>query len=223
MVPTIGLIQIDWPPMADRYAYISYIGLFIMVCWTVAEWADAQHCPTWVLTSISLAVLFILSVLSRHQISYWSDSVTLWTHSAQVTRPNWSADLNLGYALQQRRESKEALDQFYKAAQDKPDNVETDLDIALVERERGNSTQAIVYYKKALTVSKDDRLNAQVWANMGHAYSALGDEVDARECYLKSVSIHGSAPVPPPRRVINWHGAWWRDLGPFMHSFISSH
>ena len=39
LVPMIGLVQVGTQAMADRYAYLSFIGLFIMICWTVAEWA----------------------------------------------------------------------------------------------------------------------------------------------------------------------------------------
>ena len=31
--------------IADRYAYLPFIGLFIMICWAVAEWADQKHLP----------------------------------------------------------------------------------------------------------------------------------------------------------------------------------
>ena len=41
LVPMIGLVQVDVQGMADRYAYASFIGLFLMVCWGVADWAAA--------------------------------------------------------------------------------------------------------------------------------------------------------------------------------------
>ncbi len=51
LVPVIGLTQVGIQAMADRYAYVSFIGLFIMICWGIAEWAKerqhsrAQHWP----------------------------------------------------------------------------------------------------------------------------------------------------------------------------------
>ena len=42
LVPTIGLMQVGIQGMADRYAYESFLGLFIMVCWGVSDWAE-QH------------------------------------------------------------------------------------------------------------------------------------------------------------------------------------
>jgi len=47
--PCIGLVQVDVQGMADRYAYVSFIGLFLMTCWGVSDWAAERHLPKAVL------------------------------------------------------------------------------------------------------------------------------------------------------------------------------
>ena len=37
LVPMIGVIQVGTQAMADRYAYLPFVGLFIMVCWLIAD------------------------------------------------------------------------------------------------------------------------------------------------------------------------------------------
>ncbi len=37
LVPVIGLVQVGVQAMADRYAYLSFIGLFICVVWGVSD------------------------------------------------------------------------------------------------------------------------------------------------------------------------------------------
>lgn len=142
--------------------------------------------------------------------------MAVWTHTLEVTRPNWIAEMNLGDLLQQRGQTEKALEHFYRAADEEPGNVHINLNIAFIEHERGNLRQAISYYEKVMAVSKDNRINAQVLANMGHAYGALGDEPRAKECYLAALRVRSLSPVPAPRPVINWQGDWWRDLGPFI-------
>ena len=213
LVPMIGLIQIDLPALADRYAYFSFIGLFLMVCWGVADWAKYRHLPRFVLPVTCLAVLAVLSVITHRQIGYWRDSVTLWTHTLQVTPRNWASELGIGIAYQRQRQLEEALPHFYRAAQDRPEDVDVNLGIAVVEHQRGNLRLAIPYYRKVLAVSKDPRITTQAWTNLGHAYSDLGDSDRARECY-EALQPHPA----PPVRAINWHGAWWRDLGPFIRA-----
>ncbi len=94
------------------------------------------------------------------------------------------------------------------------------LGIAVVEHQRGNLRQAILYYQKVLATSKDDAINAQALANMGHAYSALGDTARAKECYVQAGRIHPAAPRQRPRATINWRGQWWLDVGPFIRDSI---
>ena len=38
LVPVIGLVQIGWQSMADRYDYLPGIGLTIMIIWAAKEW-----------------------------------------------------------------------------------------------------------------------------------------------------------------------------------------
>ena len=38
LVPVIGLVQVGDQAMADRYAYIPLIGIFVMIAWGAADW-----------------------------------------------------------------------------------------------------------------------------------------------------------------------------------------
>jgi tetratricopeptide (TPR) repeat protein len=208
--PMIGIVQISLPAMADRYAYVSFIGLFLMVCWGVADWSKYRHVPRLALPVTSIVVLGIMLVVTHRQIEYWSDSVTLWTHTLAVTPRNWATELGIGVAYQRAGQLEEALPHFYRAAQDRPNDADVNMGIALVEHQRGNLRLAIPYYEKALAVSKDTRITSQAWANLGHVYSDLGDSARARECY------EALRPRPLPADSVNWQGDWWRDLGPYL-------
>ena len=186
MIPTIGLVQVDLHALADRYAYIAFIGLFIMVCWGASEWAEARHLFRPALPAASLCVLLVLSVLAHRQVGFWSDKFTLWTHTLQVTHRNWAADFRLGQAYDAQGQDDKALGFYYEAAKDVPRERHVNLQIALLEHKRGNLKQAIEYYKKVLADSSDPDTNAQVLANMGHAYGDLGSYDKARECFREA-------------------------------------
>jgi hypothetical protein len=214
LVPMIGLVvQPHLEALADRYAYTSFLGLFLMVCWGTAEWAKYRHLPRLVLPVTCLAVLAVLSVITHRQIGYWRNSLTLWTHTLQVTHRNWMAEWSIGVSCQERGQHEEALAHFYRAAQDKPMDPGVNLGIAVVEHQHGNLRLAITYYRKVLAVPADPLVTSRAWANLGHAYSELGDSARARECY-EALRPRPAPPVP----ATNWHGAWWRDLGPFIRS-----
>ena len=43
MVPMLGLVQVGNQAMADRYAYLPTIGLFVIAVWAAADWAEARQ------------------------------------------------------------------------------------------------------------------------------------------------------------------------------------
>ena len=42
MIPMIGLVQVGRQAMADRYAYLPLLGVFMMVCWGVRPIGPAR-------------------------------------------------------------------------------------------------------------------------------------------------------------------------------------
>src|ERR1035438_9079897 len=43
LVPMLGLVQVGAQAIADRYAYIPFIGLFVMCTWLVADWTETAR------------------------------------------------------------------------------------------------------------------------------------------------------------------------------------
>ena len=205
LVPMIGVVA-PYPP-ADRYAYVSFIGIFLMVCWGVADWAGQLHAPRAALPAASLAVLLALAVTARRQMECWQDSVTLWTHTIQVSPPNWATELHLGLALREEGRHREALAHFYRAAGMSPWYGQVWENIAESEQHLGNPKRAIEYYKKTLTIVSFPGQRKQIFWNMAIAYQSLGDEPSAQECFYQA------AHQP---ETIDWQGDWWRDLLPII-------
>ena len=40
LVPVIGLVQVGLQAMADRYTYLPFVGVFIMIAWGVSDIVD---------------------------------------------------------------------------------------------------------------------------------------------------------------------------------------
>ncbi len=84
LIPVIGLVQVGEAAMADRYAYIPLIGIFIMIAWGLADLAEAQKAGTvWRVIPV-LCVLIALSTITHHQMSYWGSDYDLWSHTLAV-------------------------------------------------------------------------------------------------------------------------------------------
>jgi tetratricopeptide (TPR) repeat protein len=109
LVPTIGLVQVGSQSMADRYMYIPSIGLFIMVVWGLDDFLNWR--PHWrrITTLAGGVALAGCLVGTRIQLSYWQNSIKLFSHAIEVTTDNFVAYTCLGETLRDLGLKKEAL------------------------------------------------------------------------------------------------------------------
>jgi len=180
LVPMIGLVQVGRQAMADRYAYLSFVGLFIMICWGIADWSEQWHVsPAW-LAAGSFAVLLALAVVTHRQIGYWRDSYALWSHSLRVTGPNHEAETNLGVVLMNDGRLEEALPHLRAAVALDPLSPLYNMNLGICEQRQGNLRQAIEHYKAVISLTENDipnnaKLRNDALTNMSFTYRDLGD------------------------------------------------
>jgi tetratricopeptide (TPR) repeat protein len=91
LVPVIGLIQVGGQNMADRYTYVPSLGLFILLIWTVSDWAKSQRHGRLVLAVAATVILGACAFLTARQLRYWKNGETLWSHAIAVTKDNYVA------------------------------------------------------------------------------------------------------------------------------------
>jgi hypothetical protein len=112
LVPMIGAVQVGDQAMADRYAYIPFIGLFWMITWGVAEAAKG-----WRISSRWLAVPACVAtagaaLITPRQVSYWHDSETLWRYAIRTTDRNFMAHSYLAAFLSKQERHDEAMVEY---------------------------------------------------------------------------------------------------------------
>jgi tetratricopeptide (TPR) repeat protein len=201
LVPMIGLFYINDQAMADRYAYLPFVGLFIMVVWGVAgllaethttgtshpDRAYEQHpSPMW-LAILSLAVLLALGLVAHRQLKYWDSDAAMWSHAVEVTSNNWVAEDNLGAALMDAGQLDDALRHFRAAVAIFPTYPITYLYLGSCYQQRRDPQAAIEQYQKVITLSDNTgthyaRIRLMAFQNMANAYRDLGDNARAAEC-----------------------------------------
>ena len=98
LVPVIGLVQVGLQAMADRYTYIPYMGLFIILAWGLPELLSK-----WPQRKIALGLSMVISlttlgILAHQQVGIWNNNFTLFSHAIDVTSNNYIAYNNLGVA-----------------------------------------------------------------------------------------------------------------------------
>jgi len=205
LVPMIGIVQVGSQAMADRYAYLPFVGLFIMVCWGVPEFVSAIRQPNidsvgrqdrlaLPLAGASLIALVLLTIISYRQIGYWKDSLTLWSHAVAVDPDNDVAQDRLGAMLVTSGHQDRARAHFLAAMAANPSDPMIGFHVGFCEQQNGNLAKAIEYYNKVLLLTQDDillyaSLRDKTLINLSVAYKGLGDYKRAAEYYDEALSL----------------------------------
>jgi tetratricopeptide (TPR) repeat protein len=88
LVPVIGVVQVGSQAMADRYAYVPTIGVFLIIAWGVADLSAAWPRRQWVLGAAATALLLALTWLTNQQMRVWRDTGTLFANALRVNHAN---------------------------------------------------------------------------------------------------------------------------------------
>jgi len=190
LVPVIGLVQVGDQAMADRYAYIPLVGIFIMIAWGIADLADSKQIGLVVRVIPAACVLLALSFATNRQLGYWSSNYDLWTHAVAVTGRNFIAQDNLGGALLSLGKTDEAYLHFQAAAEINPLDPMSRSNLGAYLQEHGHMAEAIEKYNRVITLTSDPGLLAATYANLGAAYRKLGEDEKARTSYDQALQLN---------------------------------
>jgi Flp pilus assembly protein TadD len=108
-LPIIGLVQVGGQTMADRYTYLPLIGPTISLVWFVSEWMRSNFSRKILLTSVTIILLAMCVVLTRRQLQFWQNTVSLFEHTVAVTTENTLAQFCLAVGLEHEGRSDEAM------------------------------------------------------------------------------------------------------------------
>ena len=192
MVPVIGLIQVGAQAMADRYTYIPFIGLFIMISWGAGDLLEKFHKGKAWAVGFAFLILPAMMAITWTQLGYFKNSVTLFEHALAVTTSNPIAHNNLGKALDDEGDKQGAVENFLMAIQINPEYALAHNNLGKVLDGQGKTQEAIEHLQKALQI----RPNFDVaHNNLGNALDRQGQTQSAIEQYLMALEINPDFPV----------------------------
>ena len=186
LVPVIGLVKVGNHSMADRYTYIPFIGVFIIIAWGISEFVKRWRPVKTFLPVMAAAILFIFMAVTFYQVQYWENSVTLFEHTLEVTSNNSIAHNNLGNALEKQGRVEEAIKHYMEALRVKPYFAEAHNNLGTALHAQGRMDDAVKHYIEALRI-KPDYEHAHY--NLGITLQAQGRMDDAVKHYVEAVRI----------------------------------
>jgi len=187
LVPMIGLVQVGFQAIADRYAYISFIGLFLMITWMAAEWAR-QISAKW-LAIPAVCCLLALGTVTYRQVGYWHDTSSFWLRTLALTQDNYVAQNNLGEFLLNQGRTEEAAAHFRSALAIRPDSLIANLNLGAYEDRRGNLPAAIERYQMVARHAADPGMRATAYSSLGFAYRGMGQATKAKQCFEMALQL----------------------------------
>ncbi len=158
LVPVIGIVQVGGQAMADRYAYVPLIGLFIIIAWGTRDLTRALTHRSYWLAAAAALVLIALTMTTWRQLRYWQNSITLFEQAIRVTDDNAIAQNNLGAVLVRQGRLDEGLVHLNEAVRLNPSYGTAYDNIAVTLYQQGNiagqdenrTQEAIDLYRRAL-------------------------------------------------------------------------
>lgn len=147
LFPVIGLVQYANASMADRYAYVPVIGLFVMVAWGAPDILRRPSQPEAAVPQgkrtargqtrktkhgqdaratgvgvLAIASILICAAVGWWQTGFWHDTERLFTRALAVTKDNAMAHTNLGMVRLMENRCREAVEHYREAARIEPRN-----------------------------------------------------------------------------------------------------
>jgi tetratricopeptide (TPR) repeat protein len=195
LVPMIGLVQAGGQAMADRYAYIPFLGLFPMSIWLVGDWAKAHQISTRWIAVPAVSCLLVLGTLTYRQVGYWHDSESLWLRTLALTRDNNIAHDELGSFLLRQGRAEEAAAHYRAALAIRPDDVHASIDLGPYEQRRGNLSAAIELYWTVANHGLSADARSVAYHNLGVVYRQMGESIKAKQCFEKALQLEPEQPM----------------------------
>lgn len=198
LIPVIGLVQAGfWPAMADRFAYIPAIGLFVIVAWGISRLSKNWYYKKTLLSVAVILTLILQMAATWIQVGFWRNSTVLFEHALEVTEDNYLVHNNLGNIYFRQGQIDKAVNHYAESLRINPSFALAHNNLGAALLRAGNIDKAVLHFQMATRLNPDDHnarnnLNktlAYKYYRAGNDYLANGELDKAREQYQKAISI----------------------------------
>jgi hypothetical protein len=175
LFPVIGMVQVGFQAMANRYAYISLIGIYVIVAWGVPDLLK-RFSGRLYLPAVSVAVILAFTFCTKSALPDWKNSELVFRQALNVTKNNHIAEIGMGNVWLGRGDLPKARSHYLESLRIKPDYPEAMINLGIVYMKMGLFEDAIAQYGKALDASPTD---VRILNNLGVALACKGRHEEA--------------------------------------------
>jgi tetratricopeptide (TPR) repeat protein len=189
LVPVIGIIQVGAQSLADRYAYVPLIGLFIILAWGANDLLGRRPHARWIMAGLALPSLATCGILTAAQLRHWKDSESLFKRALAVTQDNYVAHLNLGVAYASQEKLAEAAAQFDEVLRISPGLAPGHYNRGGIYARQGQFAEADAEFDEAYKLKPDYE---QVYLSRGNVLALQQKYEEAKEQFAAALRINPS-------------------------------
>jgi tetratricopeptide (TPR) repeat protein len=197
LVPVIGIVQVGYQAMADRFAYVPLIGVFVMLVWGIADIAQNKLFKN-IINLISGITLIILFIITSSQIQYWKDTITLFEHTLKIIKINYSTDdifikmanRSIGDELLKKNKIDEAITRYKENLILYPKSEENLVGLGRAFNIKGENDKAIAMLRQALNLNSESIIAHH---NLGFVFFQEGHVDEAIIEYKKAIALYNEA------------------------------
>jgi tetratricopeptide (TPR) repeat protein len=187
LAPVIGLVQTGLQSRADRYMYIPFVGVGILVAWGAADLASSWKTLRPLLPWAAAATLISWTALTRAQVRHWESTVTLFSHAVEVAQESALAYTNLARALAAEGDIAGAERHYRAALRVPPDDWKARTGLGVVLMQQGHLAEALEQHRQALRLNPS---SADVYFNIGAVEARMGRTAEAAARYAEAVRLN---------------------------------
>jgi tetratricopeptide (TPR) repeat protein len=191
LIPVIGIVQVGFQGMADRYTYVPAIGVFIAVVWGIGGVVEDFPLARASLSVAALCLIAALSVATIHYLSYWKNGVTLFAQAeAAWGQPDMWLEQLYGNALFSAGRTDEALQHYQESCAIQPRTEYCHYNIAHIFSGRGQFRDAVQEYQLALRYTASRDMALLCLDESGEAQAELGDYDAALKSFSEALRLN---------------------------------
>ncbi|MBF0320915.1 MAG: tetratricopeptide repeat protein [Nitrospirae bacterium] len=191
LVPVIGLVQVGWQAMADRYSYMPSVGLYIIAAAGVPALLKKVRHSRGIIAAAAVLLIIFYTVSSKRQLQHWSNSITLYKHAIDATGGNIVAHYNLGLVYAEMGRYDEAIESYESALRINPTDCKSLHNLGLALMNKGKPDEATLYFKRAIGV---DPGYVKSYVAYGNVLLKQNRYAEAMEKYRRANEIEPELP-----------------------------
>lgn len=190
LVPVIGLVQVGFQGMADRYTYVPAIGLLVLIVWGVASAVQSMRSARIALPIVATVALVALGYATESYVRAWQNGVTLFAHArASWGRPDfWIEQLN-GNSLLAAGRPDEAFDHYQQSCQLQFRTAYCHYGMGHILLGHGRPQDAFREYQIALAFTANPAMELQCFNESGEAKLQMRDYEAAQKAAAEALKI----------------------------------